>query len=352
MKLHPIYKTLCDLPGVSGYEHHVRAFMRQELAKYSDEIVQDKIGSIFAIKRAKNPNAPIVMIAGHMDEVGLLVTGITETGALKISNMGGLGAEVLISQHVEVHTDKGVIAGIIGSVPPHIGGNEKLEVNQLLIDIGANDKDHAIALGIKPGNMATFKNFFTYTADKEKVISKAWDDRWGCGMALELLKDIQHDTFDVTLVIGATVQEEVGLRGATTSVNMIKPDVFIALDASPLNDVVKDPNAFGKLGEGFLLRMYDPRNIMHTGLREFFLSLTKKHKIPYQIYTSKGGTDAARALDLNEGTLATTIGLPCRYIHSTASMMSIKDHEAAKKMLRKVIKALTPEKIQELKENN
>ncbi|MFA5471873.1 MAG: hypothetical protein WC219_07515, partial [Acholeplasmataceae bacterium] len=119
-------------------------------------------------------------------------------------------------------------------------------------------------------------------------------------------------------------------------------------DASPVNDMTSS-DSLGKLGEGFLLRLYDPRNVMHTGLLDYFVNLAKKRHIKYQYFTSKGGTDAAKALDLKDGVLATTIGLPARYIHSTAAMMDIDDLNSAKKMLFSVLKDLTPQKIKNLK---
>ena len=136
-------------------------------------------------------------------------------------------------------------------------------------------------------------------------------------MALEVIRDFNDIELEFNLIVGATVQEEVGLRGAGTAVFKFKPDMFIALDASPLNDLL-DAGASGKMGEGFLIRLYDPRNIMSPKLFNWFKLVAEDNDIKYQVYIAKGGTDAARALDSNEGIIATTIGLPARYIHSTA----------------------------------
>lgn len=350
--LKKIYKDLFDLAGTSGYEKDVKNYMRKHMEKFPNfEIKSDRLGSIFAVKKAKDPKAPVVMVAGHMDEVGLIVIGINEFGMLKLQNLGSLNGEVLVSQVLNIYTKNGVIKGIIGALPPHLKTEQSTAISDLILDIGASSKEEAMSFGVEPGDMVLYDNPFAYTKNPNRIISKSIDNRFGCGLALETIDKFSDIELPFTLVVGATVQEEVGLRGAETAVQTFNPDVFFALDASPVNDMA-DPNALGGLGKGFLLRMYDPRNVMHQGLMDFFVTLAKKHKIDYQYFTSKGGTDAAKALDLNSGILATTIGLPARYIHSTAAMMDLGDLEAARKMLFQVLRTLTPDIIKKLKESN
>ncbi|MCD4827176.1 MAG: M42 family metallopeptidase [Acholeplasmataceae bacterium] len=348
--LNKIYKDLFTIQATSGYEKPVRDYMRSEMEKYSDfEISSDRLGSIFAVKQAKDKDAPVVMVAGHMDEVGLMVVSITDFGMLKLQNIGGLNGEVFISQVLNVHTKNGVIKGVIGALPPHLKQDQQTKISDLILDIGATSKEEALSFGVQLGNMVLFDNPFSYTYNKKRVISKAIDNRYGCGLALETIKAFSNKDLPFTLVVGATVQEEVGLRGAETSVQKYNPDIFLALDASPVNDMTSK-EALGKLGDGFLLRLYDPRNVIHQGLLNYLVKLGNKHKIKYQYFVSKGGTDAAKALDLNDGILATTIGLPARYIHSTAAMMDLADLESAKKMLFRVLKDLSVKKIKMLKE--
>lgn len=350
--LKKLYKDLFDMPGTSGYEHQIRNYMRKEMEKYpAYEIKTDRLGSIFAIKHAKDQNAPIVMVAGHMDEVGLMVVGINDKGMLKLQNLGSLNGEVFVSQVLNVYTKNGVIKGIIGAIPPHLKKEQNTKIEDLILDIGASSKDEAIAFGVELGNMVLYDNPFAYTKNPNRIISKSIDNRYGCGLALETIAKFNGIELPFTLIAGATVQEEVGLRGAETAVQRFQPDIFLALDASPVNDAL-DSNALGELGKGYLLRIYDPRNVMHQGLMDFFVKLSKKHKIPYQYFTSLGGTDAAKALDTNGGVLATTIGLPARYIHSTAAMMDIRDLDAARKMVFTVLRTLNPEIIKKLKESN
>lgn len=350
--LNQIYRDLFDLAGTSGYEFRIKHYMKSFMMKYPNyTIEEDNLGSVFAVKRARDASAPVVMVAGHMDEVGLMVVGITDLGMIKLQNIGGLNGEVFISQVLNVYTKNGIIKGIIGALPPHLKTEQNTKLEDLILDIGARSKEEAKAFGVELGDMVLFDNPFSYTYDKKRVIAKSIDNRYGCGLALETIKAFHNEELPYTLVVGATVQEEVGLRGAETATNLFKPDVFLALDASPVNDAL-DKNALAGLGKGFLIRMYDPKNVMQKGLLDFFVLLAKKHKIPYQHFMSLGGTDAAKAYDMNEGILATTIGLPARYIHSTAAMMDLSDLASAKKMLFRVLKTLNPEKIQELKESN
>ena len=347
-----IYRDLFDLEATSGYEKKVQVYMRNFMEKFPNYTIEtDHLGSIFAVKKAKDPLAPVVMVAGHMDEVGLMVVRITEMGMLKMNPLGGLNGEVFVSQVLNVHTKKGVIKGVVGAIPPHLKKEQNTSLTELILDIGASSKDEVKAMGVELGNMILFPNPFTYTANPNRLIAKAIDNRYGCGLALEAIEAFHDHELPFTVVIGATVQEEVGLRGAETSVNMFNPDVFLALDASPVNDAL-DKEAMGGLGKGFLLRMYDPKNVMHQGSMDWYIKLAQKHKIPFQYFVSMGGTDAAKALDLNAGVIATTIGLPARYIHSTAAMMDVRDLKAAKKMLFTILSSLTPEMIQTLKEAN
>ncbi|MDY0277031.1 MAG: M42 family metallopeptidase [Acholeplasma sp.] len=343
-----LYKDLMDLPAISGNEKSVRDYMKQYIESYSNfEIVYDNLGSIFAYKKSSIANAKTVMVAGHMDEVGFMVASITKNGHIKLQELGGWLPEVLISQVMNVYLDNGkIIHGIIGSLPPHLKQSNKASISDFLLDIGASSYDEAKAMGVKPGQMVLFNNNFHYTANKNRVISKAIDNRYGCGLALEVIKKYNDISLPINLIVGATVQEEVGLRGATTATKKFKPDVFIALDASPVNDL--DNQKEVGLGKGFLLRIFDPRNVMHQGLMNFFKEIAKKNRIPYQAFVSKGGTDAAAALDQLEGILATTIGLPARYIHSTAAMMDINDLKAARKMTFKVIDTLDSSIIERL----
>jgi len=337
-----LFKTLTELPGASGNEHAVRQFMREQLSKYTDEIIQDKLGSIFGVKRG-NENGPTVMVAGHMDEVGFMVTAITDNGMIRFQTLGGWWSQVLLAQRVEIMTAKGRVTGVISSIPPHLLNdaqrNKPMDIKNMLIDIGADDKEDAIKIGIKPGQSIVPICPFTPMANNKKIMAKAWDNRYGCGLAIELLEELQGEVLPNILYSGATVQEEVGLRGAQTASSMIKPDLFYALDASPANDASGDKTEFGQLGNGALLRIFDRTMVTHRGMREFVLDTAEQNNIRYQYFVSQGGTDAGKVHLSNEGVPSAVIGICSRYIHTPASIIHVDDYAAAKELVVKLVKA-------------
>lgn len=349
-----LFRTLTELPGTSGFEHEVRRFMKQEISKYADELIQDGLGSIFGMKKG-DEKGPRVMVAGHMDEVGFMVTQITKNGMLRFQPLGGWWNQVLLAQRVQIITDHGPIIGVIGSIPPHILTDEQrakpMEIKNMLIDIGADSADHARELGIKPGQQVVPICPFTPMANPKKIMAKAWDNRYGCGLAIELLKEVQDESLPNMLFSGATVQEEVGLRGAQTAANMIAPDIFYGLDASPANDAGGDTTEFGQLGKGTLLRIFDRTMVTHRGLREFILDTAESNHIPYQYFVSQGGTDAGRVHLSNNGVPSAVIGICARYIHTHASIMHVDDYAAAKELLIKLVKATDRTTLDTIKNN-
>lgn len=335
-----LFKTLTELPGISGNEHFVRDFMRKELEKYSDEIIQDKLGGIFGIRKG-DLDGPKVMVAGHMDEVGFMVTSITKNGMIRFQTIGGWWSQVLLAQRVQIITDNGPVIGVISSISPHLldesKRNKPMQIENMLIDIGADNKEDAERIGIKPGQQIVPICPFTPMANPKKILAKAWDNRYGCGLAIELLEAIQKEHLPNIVYSGATVQEEVGLRGAQTAAKLIKPDIFFALDASPANDASGDETEFGQLGKGVLLRIYDRTMVTHKGMREFVLDTAETHNIPYQYFVSPGGTDAGRVHISNEGVPSAVIGICSRYIHTHASIIHVDDYLAAKELLIKLV---------------
>ncbi|MCH4826958.1 MAG: M42 family metallopeptidase [Planococcus sp. (in: firmicutes)] len=349
-----MFKTLTELPGAPGNEHAVRKFMRQELEKYSDRLIQDNLGSVFGVKEGQE-DGPRIMVAGHMDEVGFMVTQITDNGMLRFQPLGGWWNQVMLATRVDVITNEKTIPGVIGSIPPHLLSEElrskPMEIKNMLIDIGADSKDDALALGIRPGQQIVPFSPFTPMANDKKMMAKAWDNRYGCGLAIELLKELKDEKLPNQLFSGATVMEEVGLRGAQTAATMIQPDLFFALDASPANDATGDKNEFGQLGNGTLLRILDKSMVTHRGMREFILDTAETHHIPYQYFVSQGGTDAGRVHTANEGIPSSVIGICSRYIHTSASIIHTDDYAAAKELLTKLVKATDRTTLETIKQN-
>jgi putative aminopeptidase FrvX len=350
-----LYKELVNLPGAPGFEQHVKKYMKENLTPHVEEIFEDRIGSIFGVIN-KGANGPKVMVAGHMDEVGAVVTAIDKTGLISITNLGGVHGDVFLSQHFDIITDDyEFIPGVTASKPPHLTRGSKpdgkVKFTDLKIDIGADNKEHAEELGIKIGQQVIPHNNYTVSKDGKKIFSKAWDDRFGCGMSLEIARDTKKEDLECELYVGATVQEEVGLRGAKTAAGLIKPDVFIAIDCSPCADSFGGDDVSGKIGEGFLLRFYDPRAIMHQGMKDFIIKAAEEDGIKFQYYKSMGGTDAARVQLANGGTLVATIGMPARYIHSTTSMISTDDYKEVKKIVYKIIRMFNNDTVKQIKAN-
>lgn len=349
-----LFRTLTELQGTSGFEHDVRRFMKEELSKYADEIVQDGLGSVFGLKKG-DENGPRVLVAGHMDEVGFMVTQITKNGMIRFQTLGGWWSQVLLAQRVQIMTKNGPVVGVFGSIPPHLLSDAQrakpMDIKNMLIDIGADSYEQALEIGVKPGQQIVPICPFTPMANEKKIMAKAWDNRYGCGLAIELLKELKDETLPNTLYSGATVQEEVGLRGAQTAANMIQPDIFYALDASPANDASGDKTQFGQLGKGALLRIYDRTMVTHRGMREFILDTAETYNIPYQYFISQGGTDAGRVHTSNSGIPSAVIGVCARYIHTHASILHVDDYAAAKELITKLVKATDKTTLETIKNN-
>ncbi|WP_077600896.1 M42 family metallopeptidase [Oceanobacillus sojae] len=347
-----LFKNLTELQGAPGNEHAVRNFMKQELEKYSDEIIQDNLGGVFGVRNGKGPT---VMVAGHMDEVGFMVTQITDNGMLRFQTLGGWWSQVMLAQRVQVMTKNGPVTGVIGSIPPHLltdaQRGKPMEIKNMLIDIGADDKEDVARIGVRPGDTIVPITPFEPMANEKKILAKAWDNRYGCGLAIELLKELQGETLPNQLYSGATVQEEVGLRGSQVAANMIKPDIFYALDASPANDASGDKKAFGQLGEGALLRIFDRTMITHKGMREFVLDTAESNDIPYQYFISPGGTDAGRVHLSGDGVPSAVVGICSRYIHTSASIIHVDDYAAAKELIVKLVKTTDETVVSGLKQS-
>jgi putative aminopeptidase FrvX len=287
------------------------------------------------------------MVAGHMDEVGFLVTQIRPNGTLKFQPLGGWTPSVLQAQTVRVLTKHGELPGVIGSVPPHLlkadDKSGQASIEQLFIDIGADNAEQVEQFGVYPGCAVVPEQTFRKMADPKKLLAKAWDNRYGVGLAIELAEAITNlggaSILPNTLYCGATVQEEVGLRGAVPAANVIQPDLFYALDCSPAADVYGDPNAFGHLGKGVLLRILDRTMVTHRGMVEFIRDMASTHKIPYQHFVSPGGTDAGAVHLTGIGVPSAVIGVCARYIHTSGSILHTDDYDAAKQLLVELVRA-------------
>jgi putative aminopeptidase FrvX len=341
MKLVDVLEKLSNACGVTGREEEVRDLMKELLKPNVDEIREDKLGNVIGVKKGKK-DAPTVMLAAHMDEIGLMVKNITKEGFLQFAKIGGIDDRILIAQKVLVHTDKRSITGIIGSKPPHILKEEEkkkvIEADDLFIDVGAKDKQDAQKMGVRVGDAVSFDIKFTRVG-KDTVVGKAFDDRVGCAALIETLRKLSK--IDCTIYVVGTIQEEVGLRGATIAAFQLYPDVGIALDVTVAGDVpgVKEVEAPAKMRAGPALTVADAGLITHPKVLRLFIDSAEENKIPYQLETGmKGTTDAAKIALTKEGVPSGVISIPTRYIHSPASLISLKDVENAVKLAVATIK--------------
>jgi len=335
MVLADTLEKLSNACGVAGREEEVRSLMKKFLKPNVDEVTEDKLGNIIGIKKGKK-NASKVMLAAHMDEIGLLVKTVSKEGFIQFAKIGGIDDRILLAQKVIVYTEKGPLDGIIGSKPPHIQKEEErkrvLTYDELFIDIGAENQEQAKKMGVKIGDPVGFDIKFAKVG-KNIVIGKAFDDRVGCAVMVEVMK--RFEKTECTVYAVGTVQEEVGLRGATTAAFGIYPEVGIALDVTVAGDVpgVKEVEAPIKLGKGPSIEIADMGLIAHPKVVRLLVDAAEESKIPYQLETGlPGSTDAARISLTREGVPSGVISIPTRYIHSPSSLLSLEDAEKAVKL--------------------
>ncbi|MFV8214357.1 glutamyl aminopeptidase, partial [Streptococcus pluranimalium] len=253
-------KEVTELKGTSGFEQPVRDYLREKITPLVDEVETDGLGGIFGIRHHEDSKAPRIMVAGHMDEVGFMIKEIKEDGTFRVVELGGWNPLVVSSQRFTLHTPNGHVYPVIsGSVPPHFlrgsNGNNLPQISDIVFDAGFTSKTEAENFGVFPGSVIIPESEAVLTANQKHVISKAWDNRYSILMIPEMLEAVKDETLGHTLIAGANVQEEVGLRGAHVSTTKFDPELFFAVDCSPAGDIYGNP---GKLGDGTLIRFYDP----------------------------------------------------------------------------------------------
>jgi putative aminopeptidase FrvX len=340
-----LLKKLTEAPGVAGYEAPIRAIVRKYFEGLG-ELSQDKIGSLIC-KKTGTSSKPKVMLASHMDEIGFMVKHITNDGFIKFIPLGGWFDQVLLGQRVVIHTKKGEVIGTFGSRPPHLlapKDREKVvEKKEMYIDIGATSQQEAEATGIEPGDPIVPRADFVPLATGTAYLSKAFDNRVGTALVISTLQNLQGENHPNTLYGVATVMEEVGLRGATTSVRAVDPDVAIILESDIAGDVpgIKPEESSVKLGQGPTLLIYEARLIPNHRLRQFIFDTAKEMGIPVQISSVEGGSTDGAAIHLhNIGVPTAVIGVAARHIHTHSSILHKSDYENAAKLLVAVLKKL------------
>lgn len=332
-----LLKKLSELPGISGFESEVVEVIKNELKDHVHRFEEDHLGNIIAFKKGK-PNSPKIMLAAHMDEIGLMVRHIDKKGFIKFSKIGGINDQMIINQKVHINTKKGPVVGVIGSKPPHrMKSSEKKKAithDNMFIDIGVSSKKEAEAL-LEIGDSITFQQDLS-PLQNSIVSGKALDNRIGCLVMIETLKRVENEC---NIYAVGTVQEEVGLKGAKTSAYKINPDIAVALDVTVAGDHpgMKEDEAPIKIGEGPAVILTDAGGrgiITHPKIKDWLISASKEKDIPIQIEVSEGGTTDATSIHLTrEGIPSGVLSVPTRYIHSNVSIASMEDIEQTIQLL-------------------
>ena len=340
-------KELSEARGVSGREDEVRAFIYDKVRDLADECRVDALGNLIVLRKARaKASQPVprrVMLAAHMDEIGLMITEIAKNGTLKFRPIGGIDPRLMLAKKVLVGDKK--VPGVIGGTPIHKLEDKDMEQvlrhEQLAIDIGATSEAEAGKL-THVGDYATFDTAYEELGGIVK--GKSFDDRAGCAVLMELLKE--DFPFDLYAVF--TVQEEVGLRGARVAAYAVEPDCAIALEGTIADDLPKkkDVSPTSQLGKGPVVSVMDRSFIAHPGMLRHLVAVAEAKGIPYQFkQPGIGGTDAGAIHLTKEGVPSLAVAVPSRYIHSPVSLLNLKDFENTVALVRETLHALTLETI-------
>lgn len=345
-------KALTDAKGIPGNEREVREVFRSYIEPVSDTFELDGLGSAIAAK-VGDAEGPKVMIAGHLDEVGFMVKRIDDKGFIRFQTVGGWVSQVMLAQKVTIVTRSGEeIVGVIGSKPPHVISaaerQKAFPIKDMFIDVGAVDKEEVEGFGIRPGDMIVPSFDFTVMKNEKFLLAKAWDNRIGLAIAIEVLKNLQKEKHPNTVYGVGTVQEEVGTRGARTSAHFIQPDIGFGVDVGIAGDTpgVTPTEATSKMGKGPQIILYDATMVAHAGLRNFVTNVADELGIPYQFEAiPMGGTDSGPIHLTGDGVPSLSITIATRYIHSHSSMLHRDDFENAVKLITEVVKRLDKETV-------
>lgn len=347
-------KQLTEANALPGYEGEVREIIRQQLREIA-ALEQDKLGSIIARLPGKS-DSPKIMLPAHMDEIGLMVSHITEQGFVKFTQLGGWLPQVLVSHRVVIQTSKGLIPGVIGARAPHgISEEESKKLSDpkhMYIDVGAADKKEAEnKFGIRMGDPIIPQGDFMPLASGKLYAGKAFDDRIGCAVMIETLKRLSRQSHPNTVYGVGTVQEEVGARGARTAARVVEPDVAIICEIGLAGDIPDErpEEVTGKLGKGPQICVLDYSMIPNTKLRDLAIEVAEENKIPYQMYMiPRGGTDGGPIHVRAQGVPCLYFGPPIRYAHTATSVIHRDDYDNTIKLLVNLIKRLDEKTVAKL----
>lgn len=342
-----LLESLTQAHGVPGYEDEVRKIFLDEL-EGRGEFGSDRNGSVYCRMGGKGPK---VMVEGHMDEVGFRVQNILPNGYLKMVPVGGWWGHTLLSQRVEVKNFRGdKIIGTIASKPPHfLSESERskvIGVQDMFVDIGARSRAGVEEWGVRLGDPIAPWSPWTPMYQPDWYLTKAFDNRVGMAGAIQAGQMAKGSGCE--LIVAGSVQEEVGLRGARSLANKVKPDVAIVLEGPPADDTPGMPmsESQGRLGGGVQIRLHDPSAIMNPKLAQFAIETARREGIPYQVTVrASGGTDAGAFTLANDGIPSVVLGTPARYIHSHNGIICASDYHAMVALILAMVEDLDEETV-------
>lgn len=323
-----LIQELVEITGPSGYESGVRDVIRAKVAPLADEVYVDALGNLIAAKGEVKPGGKKIMLAAHMDEIGIIATHIDELGFIRFTTIGGVRRQTCVGGRVcFLNGTRGVISY------ENLGDVNKLpKFNQMYIDVGARSREDC---PVRVGDVAAFDRPFASYGDR--LVSKAMDDRIGVAVLLETLRLLRKSPNQVYFVF--SVQEEVGLRGATTAAYSLDPDVGIAVDVTRSGDTPKGIKMEVSLGAGPAVKVRDSGMLSDPRVVSWMVDTAEKQKLPYQMEVLEGGTTDARAIQLTRaGVPAGCISIPCRYVHAPSEMVDYNDVQNAVQLLLALLK--------------
>jgi endoglucanase len=320
---------LSEAYGPSGYEDEVRSLIIGEIRKFMGEPEVDSLGNVYAEVKGTG-KGPRLMVSAHMDEVGFIVRYVEDSGFLRFGTVGTIDPKVMPGQRILIRGNKPII-GAIGSQPPHVStpdeAKKPVELGELYIDIGASSREEVNQLGIDLGTTGTFDVPFRHAAGS-MVVGKALDNRAGCAAALELFESLARKPSSSTVVFAFTVQEELGMRGATVAANRALPDVALVFESAVAADSpdIRPKDRLLSVGRGPAVRVMDNSMVTQRLMLEHMKKTAETHRVPYQLHINFGGaTDASKIHLSGKGVPTGVLSTPCRYLHGPSLMLSLQD---------------------------
>ncbi len=336
-----LLQKLCNAYGISGDESEVRDIILSQITPFATDIKIDSLGNIIAFKKGAKKTKKRLMISAHMDEVGFIVTYVTDDGLLKFNTVGGIDPKVICGKSVVVGEKH--IPGVIGLKPIHLLTQEERQksvpIDELYVDIGAVDKEEALKY-VSLGDCICFSS--NYVCENNMIKSKAIDDRIGCFILINLIK--QDLPFDMHFAF--VVQEEIGLRGAKAAAFNIDPDSAIVVEATTAADIKNNPTEkqVCRLGHGAAISFMDTSTVYDREYFNLALKLAKENHIKVQIKSAvAGGNDAGTIHTTRSGVRTIAVSLPCRYLHTACGMICAHDITQTQNLVYKLSQAICTE---------